>query len=251
MRLQQKPPATGGTSNGEISRRSVLLAGALGLGISASSYSRITGANDRILLGHVGVGNRGRELASIVAGLKSIHNVEMAAVCDLWTVNRERATRDAGQAYGRPPRACACIEELLADKDVDAVIISTPDFQHAPMLKMVAEAGKDAYCEKPMGNVLKEAKAARDAVRSRHLVVQIGTQHRSERYQIAAKDWISRGVLGGVSKVEIVWNYHGPRRVGALPASFQGGVLGGADQTGGRGGSRRCGRGAGVDGPGR
>ncbi len=58
---------------------------------------------------------------------------------------------------------------------MDAVILSTADFQHAPLLKLVAEAGKDAYCEKPMANVLDEAKAARDAVRSRNLVVQIGT----------------------------------------------------------------------------
>jgi hypothetical protein len=62
-----------------------------------------------------------------------------------------------------------------------------------------------------MANVLEEAKAARDAVRSRNLVVQIGTQHRSEPYQIAAKESIASGALGDVSKVEIVWNYHGPR----------------------------------------
>ena len=103
------------------------------------------------------------------------------------------------------------MEDLLALKDVDAVIISTADFQHAPMLKMAVEAGKDAYCEKPMANVLEEAKAARDAVRSRKQIVQIGTQHRSEPYQIAAKESIQHGELGDVSKVEIVWNYHGPR----------------------------------------
>jgi len=59
--------------------------------------------------------------------------------------------------------------------------------------------------------VLEEAKAARDAVRSRKLVVQIGTQHRSEPYQIAARELVAKGELGQVSKVEIVWNYHGPR----------------------------------------
>jgi predicted dehydrogenase len=102
-------------------------------------------------------------------------------------------------------------EEMLALKDVDAVIISTADFQHAPLLQLAAEAGKDAYCEKPMANVLEEGKAARDAVRSRNRIVQIGTQHRSEPYQIAAKDAIANGALGDVSKVEIVWNYRGPR----------------------------------------
>jgi predicted dehydrogenase len=62
-----------------------------------------------------------------------------------------------------------------------------------------------------MANALEEAKAARDAVKTRNLIVQIGTQHRSEPYQIAARDWIVSGVLGHVGKVEIVWNFHGPR----------------------------------------
>jgi predicted dehydrogenase len=132
-------------------------------------------------------------------------------VCDLWTVNRERAAKSAASAYGRAPRAFQYIEDLLELKDVDAVIISTADFQHAPLLRLVAEAGKDAYVEKPMGNVLEEAKAARDAVRTRNLVVQVGTQHRSEPYQIAAREQVAAGALGQVSKVEIVWNYHGPR----------------------------------------
>ena len=88
----------------------------------------------------------------------------MTAVCDLWKVNREKRRRPSEKAYGRAPRAFQYMEELLALKDVDAVIISTADFQHAPILKLAVEAGKDVYCEKPMGNVLEEAKAARDAV---------------------------------------------------------------------------------------
>jgi predicted dehydrogenase len=143
--------------------------------------------------------------------LKHSHNIEVTAVCDLWKVNRERAATTAGEAYGRAPRSCTYLEDMLALQDVDAVIISTADFQHAPMLRLAAEASKDAYCEKPMANVLEEAKDARDAVRSKDLVVQIGTQHRSEPYQIAAREAMARGVLGDVSKVEIVWNYHGPR----------------------------------------
>ena len=62
-----------------------------------------------------------------------------------------------------------------------------------------------------MGNVLAEVKAARDAVLKSNLIVQIGTQHRSEPYPRAARDLVADGVLGDVSKVEIVWNYHGPR----------------------------------------
>jgi len=193
-----------------ITRRTLLAAGA-SLGMTALSYGRVAGANDRISMALVGVGNRGRELASVVVDLKDRQNVEMTAVCDLWSVNRERAAKAASQAYGRAPRTFQYVEDLLALKDVDAIIISTADFQHAPLLQLAAEAGKDAYCEKPMANVLEEAKAARDAVRSHKRVVQIGTQHRSEPYQTAVRELIAGGALGRVSKVEVVWNYHGPR----------------------------------------
>ena len=205
------------TPPGNINRRTFLsetaaaIAGAGVLSTPAFSYSRIKGANDRILLGHIGIGDRGSELDWIVSQLKGKHNVEMAAVCDLWKVNREKAAARAQSVYGRAPRAFQQMDDLLAQKDIDAVIISTADFQHAPVLRAVAEAGKDAYCEKPMANDLEEAKAARNAVLTRNLIVQIGTQHRSEPYQIAAKQLIDAGGLGDVSKVEMVWNYHGPR----------------------------------------
>jgi predicted dehydrogenase len=181
------------------------------LSSTAFSYSRIKGANDRILLGQIGIGGRGSELAWIASRLKDKHNVEMAAVCDLWKVNREKAAARAESVYGRAPRAFRNMEELLDQKDIDAVLVATADFQHAPILRMVAEAGKDAYCEKPMANDLAEAKAARDAVLARDVIVQIGSQHRSEPYQIATKQLIDTGALGEVSKVEVVWNYHGPR----------------------------------------
>jgi predicted dehydrogenase len=199
------------SDDSNLNRRTFLAAGAAVVGGSALSYGKIVGANERISVGQIGAGRRGRELASVLAGLKDSHQVEMTAVCDLWKVNRERAAKTAEERYSRAPRSFQYMEEMLSLKDVDAVIISTADFQHAPMLKLVAEAGKDAYCEKPMANVLEEAKAARDAVRSRNLIVQIGTQHRSEPYQIAARECIASGALGCISKMEIVWNYRGPR----------------------------------------
>ena len=201
----------------KIDRRSFLnqtaaaMAGAGVFSSSAFSYSRIKGANERILLGHIGVGDRGTELQWIASQLKGQQNIEMAAVCDLWKVNREKAAARAQSVYGRAPRAYQYMDDLIAQKDIDAVIVSTADFQHAAILRLVAEAGKDAYCEKPMANDLDEAKAARDAVLARNLIVQIGTQHRSEPYQIATKQLIDEGALGDVSKVEMVWNYHGPR----------------------------------------
>jgi predicted dehydrogenase len=194
-----------------LSSSAAVIAGAAVLPRTASSYENIVGANDRISLGHVGNGSRGGDLDLIASKLKSSHNVEMTAVCDLWKVNREKAVATNTGYYGRAPRAAQHIEELLAMKDVDAVLISTPEHSHSPILKMTAEAGKDAYVEKPMGNVLDEAKAARDAVLKAKTVVQVGTQHRSEPYPRMAREVVQGGELGDISKIEIVWNYHGPR----------------------------------------
>lgn len=188
----------------------VIAAGAV-LPSTALSYARVIGANDRISLGHIGCGSRGGDLDQIASKLKSSHNVEMTVVCDLWTGNRKKAVATNAGYYGRAPRAVQNIDELLALKDVDAVVISTPEHSHSPILKMVVESGKDAYVEKPMGNVLSEAKAGRDAVLAANAIVQVGTQHRSEPYPQAAQKVARSGELGDISKVEIEWNYHGPR----------------------------------------
>ena len=205
------------SESSSINRRTFLeksaaaLAGSAILPRTALSYERIYGANDRISLGHIGIGSRGSDLDLIASKLKSSHHVEMIAVCDLWTFNRDKAVATNTTYYGRTPRAVQHPEELLAMKEVDGVLISTPEHSHSPILKMATEAGKDAYVEKPMGNVLSEAKAARDAVLQAKTIVQVGTQHRSEPYQVAAQKIAASGALGDVSKVEIVWNYHGPR----------------------------------------
>src|SRR5580658_2442125 len=178
---------------------------------TALSYENIVGANDRIALAHIGNGSRGGDLDLIASKLKTSHHVEMTAVCDLWKVNRGKAVATNTGYYGRAARGVQHLEELLAMKDVDGVLISTPEHSHSPILKMAVEAGKDVYVEKPMGNVLAEAKAARDAVRQSKHIVQVGTQHRSEPYPRAAHDLVQTGVLGDVSKVEVEWNYHGPR----------------------------------------
>jgi predicted dehydrogenase len=205
------------SSDSKLNRReflhttAVMAAGSAALSSTALSYSRIAGANERISLGHIGIGNRGSELDGIVALLKETKNTEVTAICDLWTHNLERAAVANQKYFGKAPRSLQHPQELLALKDVDAVMISTPEHSHSPLLRMTAEAGKDAYCEKPMGNVLDEVKAARDAVLARNLIVQIGTQHRSEPYQIAVRDLLRSGVLAEVTKYEIEWNYHGPR----------------------------------------
>ncbi|MDP9337535.1 MAG: Gfo/Idh/MocA family oxidoreductase [Acidobacteriota bacterium] len=202
---------------GKMNRRKFLnntakvIGGGAALGSSALSYGRIAGANDRISVGHIGIGNRGTDLDQIASRLKQSHNVEMTAVCDLWSINREKAQAANTVFYGKSPRTFGEPEQLLALRDVDAVIISTPEHSHSPILKLAAEAGKDVYVEKPMGNVLSEIKSARDAVRQYKVIAQVGTQHRSEPYPKLARETIQSGVLGDVSKIEIVWNYHGPR----------------------------------------
>lgn len=194
-----------------LSKSATVIAGGTALAKTALSYGRIIGANDRISLCHVGNGSRGEDLDWIVAQLANKQNVEMTGVCDLWKLNREKAVAANQKYHGHAPRAFAHIEEVLVSQEIDAVILSTPDHSHSPLLKMAVDAGKDAYVEKPMGNVLEEAKAARDAVKKNNRIVQVGTQHRSEPHPRAAHDVVQTGVLGEVSKVEIVWNYHGPR----------------------------------------
>ncbi len=191
----------------EISRRSFIATSAAAtagasLSTSALSYGRIIGANDRISICHIGTGSRGGDLALIVSQLSKSQNAEIIAICDLWKLNREKAAATNAKNY---------VEDALALPDVDAVIISTPEHSHSTILKMAVDAHKDAYVEKPMGNVLSEVKAARDTVLASKQIVQVGTQHRSEPYPQAAHDVVKSGALGDVSKIEIVWNYHGPR----------------------------------------
>src|SRR5215472_5909259 len=104
----------------EFLQKGALIATATAAGSSALSYSRIAGANDRISVGHVGIGHRGSELDGMVAQLSHSNNVEMTAVCDLWTGNLERAVAANQKAYGKAPRSLRVPEELLKLKDVDA-----------------------------------------------------------------------------------------------------------------------------------
>src|SRR6202790_2228362 len=204
-------------SASEMNRRTFLnntvkvIGGSATLGTNALSYGRIAGASERISFGHIGIGSRGTELDDIASRLKQSHNIEMTAVCDLWSVNRDKALATNEKFYGKAPRSFKAPMDLLSAPNVDAVIISTPEHSHSPLLKLAAEAGKDVYVEKPMGNVLPEIKAARDAVLQRKLIGQVGTQHRSEPYPKLARETIQSGTLGDVSKIEIEWNYHGPR----------------------------------------
>ncbi len=174
------------------------------------SLSAARGPNDRINIGVIGTGSRGQYLMRELEKCKPM-NVAVTAVCDVYKPNLEKAAAMAAQAYGFEPRTTPDYQEVLSWKEVDAVILAAPDFTHSPMLQRAVLAGKDAFCEKPMGTVFAEAKAAYQAVRRSDRVVQIGTQRRSEGPYIAAARFVRSGALGKVTRVETSVNFYEPR----------------------------------------
>src|SRR5205085_1444522 len=196
-----------------ISRRSIMkAAGTAVVPVTAFSYSRIVGANDRIQIGQIGCGHRAmghRRMLKLSSTTDP--NFDLRSVCDLWSVNRERAADNAQELFGKRPKAYKYSEEILADNDLDAVMIGTGDHQHAKLLAEVVRAGKDCYCEKPMANTLEDAKLAREAVRSSKQVVQMGSQWLSDPYQQKVRDIVRSGKLGLISRIEHHWNMNQQR----------------------------------------
>jgi predicted dehydrogenase len=177
-------------------------------------------ANSTLQVGIIGPGSRGTELLKECIELGSVHNARLVAVCDIWTQALERAARRVRESYGEEPKRYRRHEELLQDKAIDAVIIATPDHQHARMLIEAVTAGKDVYCEKPMANVLSEANQALAAVKRSGRVVQMGTQRRSlPRYQ-TARDLMRQGRIGKLVKVDICGNQYSPFRWSFKPEQF-------------------------------
>src|SRR6266545_794985 len=195
----------------DVSRRS--LVGAAGaLAMSARSYARTIGANDRIQVGQIGCGHRASgHRAMLKSSSQSDANFDLRSVCDLWSVNRERSADHALSLFGARPKMFKYSEEMLADRDLDAVMIGTGDHQHARILAEVVRAGKDCYCEKPMANTLEDAKLAREAVRSGRQVVQMGSQWLSCPYQQQVREMVRSGKLGKVVAIDQGWHYNGPR----------------------------------------
>ncbi len=190
----------------DVTRRDFVKSAAAATAMTAASYSRVLGANDRLRIGIIGPGQRGRALMRNFYTWAADMNAEMPAVCDIWSKNRERAAELAKKWGGREPRQHRTIEDILADKEVDGVIIATADFQHAKMLEQSVRAGKDVYCEKPMATVLQYAKEAVKAVRDSRQVVQIGTQRRSDGKYRQAQQMMKEKVIGDITHVDIRWN---------------------------------------------
>ena len=183
------------------------------MGFSASSYARIVGANDKINVGIVGFSNRAKSaLIPSLLGHADELNFEFSAVSDIWNRRRDEAVAFIKEKTGKKIKTSRNNEELYDRKDVDVVIISTADFQHALHCKEAVEAGRDAYCEKPFAETMEDNRAAREAVEKSGKIVQIGSQRRSGANYHAANKFIRSGKFGDIVMVEMTWNVNQPDR---------------------------------------
>ncbi len=178
---------------------------------TAISFARIAGANDRISIGIIGCGDRGRQshIKDILSFQKET-NVEITAVCDPWRQMREQAAAMVKEAGGSEPARFVHYQELIALKNVDAVTIATPEHQHCTQLIAAVKAGKDAYIEKPLAMNMDELIRAVDTVKEQKRIVQNGTQIRSLPQAMAARAFIASGGLGKILKAAQARNGYRP-----------------------------------------
>ncbi len=172
---------------------------AVGLGVLAhpSFSARVFGANDRVVMGIIGAGGMGR------GHMENFKDQEMdwAAVCDVYEVNRDLGLEIAGaQAKGYTDH-----RKLLERKDIDAVLIATPEHWHHDHLVDAVGAGKDAYCEKPLSWSIEQGASMVAAVRKTDRVVQVGMQRRSSPAIQECKQLIDQGTIGAINLVRAEW----------------------------------------------
>jgi predicted dehydrogenase len=194
-----------------LSRRGFLAASSLAVGAGMILPRAALGANDRIRVGMIGTGDRAGAHIGDIGKMKESHNIEIAAVCDVWKPNRESSAARVEKLFGKKPFATSKFGELLARNDVDAVVIATPDFGHTPIMIEALKAGKDVYVEKPMSLTIDEANEALDLARKNDRVVQAGTQRRSEGCWKASHAFIASGQLGQVTRISAANNVNEPR----------------------------------------
>jgi len=192
-------------------------AGAAGLTIGSTAFStvspKILGANDKVRVGIVGFSDRFRgSLLPCFMDHAAAQNFEIVALSDIWRLRREEGKALIKEKTGWDISLCTNNDELYSRKDIDAVIISTADFQHALHLAEAARAKKDVYVEKPFAETMADARVAFKACRDSRVVVQIGSQRRSgANYQEASK-FIRSGKFGDIVMVEMCWNVNQPGR---------------------------------------
>jgi len=165
---------------------------------TALSASRVLGANDRIGVGIIGCGGQG---SGNWRNFLAQPEVTPVAVCDVFQPNRERAAAASKEKVAQYKD----FRQLLDNKDVDAVIVSTPDHWHALLTIMACKAGKDVYVEKGLSSTIREGRVAVDTARKYKRIVQVGAQERSGDHYAKAVKLIQDGALGAVHRVSANW----------------------------------------------
>lgn len=204
------------TSRRQFIRQSAITAAGAWLGansLNAASYRRIIGSNDRVLVGVVGFSDRFQQslLPCFLHHNKEL-NYDIIAVSDLWKLRREEGMASLKKQFNHDITGCVNNDELYKIKDIDAVIISTADFQHARHCIEAVKNGKDAYVEKPFAETMEDNRAALKAVKESGRIVQIGSQRRSGTNYNAAAKYIQDGKFGAITMVELSWNVNQPGR---------------------------------------
>jgi predicted dehydrogenase len=170
-------------------------------GITAAvAGNKILGANDRIRIGVVGLGRQGR---GVMRTFAKNPDVEIAALCDVYQPQIDAAIKD-GRLAG--VQTFKDFRQLLDLKDVDAVIVATPDHWHPLNLIMACQANKDVYVEKPISVTVEEGRKMVQAARKYNRIVQVGTQQRSGDHYQRAAEIVRSGQIGKVTSVHC-WNY--------------------------------------------
>jgi predicted dehydrogenase len=179
--------------------------------ISALSYSRILGANDRIGLGVIGLGERG---TYVMTRFQKNPEVEVRALCDVWAQRTQEA-----QAKAPNTQRFTDHEQLLALKEIDAVLIAAPDHWHRALAVDALNADKDVYSEKPLCRTRDEAPDMVRAARVNKRICQIGMQQRSGPIYLEAKErFLTAGAIGRISHIDAVWHSGIPKPLPAEPA---------------------------------
>ena len=180
---------------------------------SAKSYRSIMGANDRVRVGVVGFSDRHRSthMPCFMNHYKEL-NFDVVAVSDIWKKRREDGAAQWKEKMQHDIVACRNNEEMYDKKLVDAVFVSTADFQHALHAAEAVKAGCDVYCEKPFAETMDDNRYALKTIKASDRIVQIGSQRRSGSNYQAANEFIRSGKFGPITMVELTWNVNQPGR---------------------------------------
>ncbi|MDR1746237.1 MAG: Gfo/Idh/MocA family oxidoreductase [Tannerella sp.] len=160
----------------------------------------MTKANDKVILALIGAGGRGSQV--ILSIVHSAANVEVKYVCEVDAQRGGNVIQELSKLQGYEPKRVADMRQVFDDKDVDGVVIATPEHWHAPATIWACEAGKDVYVEKNVCLTMDEGRKMIEAATQNKRVVQCGTQNRSGDYAFAARDYIASGELGAIVTVK-------------------------------------------------